>query len=198
MSFCAVRQVTIRHIGNQRISLVPCVRVSPIFRKFVVLLSSSSESCARKHTSAMKLGAFINTILRSEQTLSCKPPSPMIAFQVLPVLLQCSLLHPKFSRSIWFHRLRFWLTPINVYYSIKMPIMYCFLPITHNGFWNMWLGCTGFHLVMKSLEWGLTEGYWAGRYWEKDKSDPSTPATSSPVSIGWKEISIWTIRQFCS
>lgn len=146
----------------------------------------------------MAFESFINTFFYPEQTVTCKSPSHMMILRLLPIFLQCSLLHPHFARSSTIRQIRFWITPINVYQSITIPIDYCFLPLTQKGPFNLCLGVWGFYLAMKSLEWGFTEGFWVGRYWTAEKIKSSVAVNSSPVKIGWKEISAWTLQQFFS
>ncbi|EGG05402.1 uncharacterized protein MELLADRAFT_116847 [Melampsora larici-populina 98AG31] len=95
------------------------------------------------------------------------------------------------------------LTPLSVCILITIPIDYCFLPWTKSGMLNLLLAVWGFHLATKSSEWGITNGYWAGKYWNKPTSDsspmptPSAPGASTEAN-GWVEIASWTTRQFVS
>ncbi|KAH9809849.1 hypothetical protein DFH28DRAFT_1185763 [Melampsora americana] len=96
-----------------------------------------------------------------------------------------------------------WLTPLNFSILITIPLDYCFLPLTKNGALNLPLAVWSFHLATKSLEWGITDGYWAGKYWNKLTSDSSStskvivPSPSTEVK-SWTEIATWTTQQFLS
>ncbi|KAH9816191.1 hypothetical protein DFH28DRAFT_1160874 [Melampsora americana] len=97
--------------------------------------------------------------------------------------------------------LRLGLTPLNFLIAITTPDHYCFLPLMKRGFLNMAFAVCSFHFAAKSLEWGMTGGYWEGKYWTRSHAKTSsTPATqvqsAAPMKTGWMDIAGWTTEQF--
>lgn len=152
----------------------------------------------------MVLDSLLKTFWQPEEVILCRAPSFYgILFRLIPLWIQCSLLHPHFCKSSTLRWLRLLLTPLNVCILITIPIDYCFLPLTKSGALNLPLAVWGFHLATKSLEWGITDGYWAGNYWNKPTSDSSsTPTVMAPGASeevkSWTDIATWTTQQFFS
>ncbi|KAH9822531.1 hypothetical protein DFH28DRAFT_948956 [Melampsora americana] len=153
----------------------------------------------------MTTSSLVNSFWHSDQIVACQPPSYTTVFRLLPLWLQCSLLHPQFDKSSTLRFFRLSLTPLNFYLTLTLALDNCFLPLTENGNNNLALAVASFYYAMKALEWGLIGGFWSGQYWNKPKEKPFAP--TGPVSgsprihlrkHSWKEVAVWTTKQFFS
>ncbi|KAH9816195.1 membrane bound O-acyl transferase family-domain-containing protein [Melampsora americana] len=149
--------------------------------------------------------SFIKTFRFPEESVTCQFPSYGLIVRLFPLWIQCSLLHLKFSKSSSLKSLRFLITPINIFLALSIPIDYCFLPRTKSGLLNLYLSVWSFHYATKALEWGLTSGHSAGKYWARPVSEYSL--LKSDVGVGrpaekdndsWREVIVWTTEQFFS
>ncbi|KAG0140628.1 hypothetical protein CROQUDRAFT_674542 [Cronartium quercuum f. sp. fusiforme G11] len=126
----------------------------------------------------------------------------MMMIRLLPLWFQCSLLHPNFIDSSFLRWVRLLLTPINVYLTLTIGVEYCFLPFTRRGMRNLGLGIWTFHFAAKSLEWGITGGFWDGKYWTVPNSSSSSQTGSVPSLLTkenhWSGVAKWTTAQFFS
>ncbi|MBW0466406.1 hypothetical protein O181_006121 [Austropuccinia psidii MF-1] len=134
--------------------------------------------------------------------LYCKPVSyPLLSYSVIPFLLQGSLLHPQFRNRRIFRWIRLALTPLNVYLNVIPLLEFCFLPASKRGSWNFCWGIWCTTLVMKSLEWGVSGGFFEGKYWTrkevaiKGSKTAYVDGTPLPEHSTPAEILNWTLQQ---
>ncbi|KAH9823312.1 hypothetical protein DFH28DRAFT_946785 [Melampsora americana] len=151
----------------------------------------------------MSFNSLVDTFWYPEKIITCQNPSYITILYLIPFWLQCSLLHPNFSNHSSLRLIRrFLFTPLNVYLGIKIPIDFCFKPLTKNASLNLHFGIAGFYLALKSLEWGLTGGFLSGKYWDVIESDQSKKKVDQEnltvKEKTWKEVAIWTTNQFFS
>ncbi|KAH9816200.1 hypothetical protein DFH28DRAFT_966383 [Melampsora americana] len=149
----------------------------------------------------MIFDSLIKTFWYPEEIVVCRRPSYAILIRLVPLWIQCALLHSQFSSSVFLGWIRLLLTPLNFSLAITISIDYCFLPFTKNGLLNMIMGIWSFHLATKSLEWGITEGHWAGKYCNRPTSKSSTTSMPSGSIESTKrysciEVAHWTTEQF--
>lgn len=95
------------------------------------------------------------TFLNPQNPISCQTPSHSLIPILLFLFIQCSLLHPQLAFKKPIRLIRFLLTPINFWLSLKISVDYCFKPYHQNGIFNFFFTCCGIHFSLKSLEWGL-------------------------------------------
>lgn len=149
----------------------------------------------------MSLSSLFEAFWSTAASTSCRQPSYTIIIRFLPLWIQCALLHPRFTQSSSMRLIRLCLTPLNFLIAITTPDGHCFLPLMKRGVLNMALAVWSFHLAAKSLEWGMTGGYWEGEYWTRSISKPSSTPEDRvqsvvPMKTGWSEIAGWTTEQF--
>ncbi|KAI9602864.1 hypothetical protein H4Q26_002171 [Puccinia striiformis f. sp. tritici PST-130] len=87
-----------------------------------------------------------------------------------PILIQGSLLHPKFARWRILRWLRLALTPLNVYLGLKAPLEYVFTPLSGCGGYNFCLCIWGTQLALKAIQLGLAGGFMEGRCWTREEA----------------------------
>ncbi|GAA5821229.1 hypothetical protein JCM3770_006885 [Rhodotorula araucariae] len=83
------------------------------------------------------------------------PPLAILAFLV-PLSLQCLLLHPVFPRALS-RPARFLLMPLSLAYSFAAPYRYAIHPRNQAVGVNFVLGIMGAYGIMKAAEWGLAQ-----------------------------------------
>ncbi|OAV92419.1 hypothetical protein PTTG_06137 [Puccinia triticina 1-1 BBBD Race 1] len=119
---------------------------------------------------------------------------------VIPILIQGSLLHPKFARWPILRWLRLALTPLNVYLGLKAPLEYLIVPVNRYGGFNFCLCIWGTQLALKALQIGLTGGYMEGKCWIRDEAalTPNEKAYTVQAehkkNYSWKEVAQWTLK----
>lgn len=137
-----------------------------------------------------------------EKIVACQQPSFSMMIRMLPIWIQCALLHPRFSGSSILRWLRFLLIPVTFYSALSLSVDYCYLPLTRRGMLNLSIGIWSSHLAAKSLEWGIIGGFSAGRHGTVPKSTLKTAsAPSASVSAkgnDWGEVARWTTELFFS
>ncbi|KAA1063919.1 hypothetical protein PGT21_007539 [Puccinia graminis f. sp. tritici] len=129
----------------------------------------------------------------------------LLLLLVIPIILQGSLLHPKFARWRLGRWVRLGMTPMNVYLGLKAPLEYVIVPVERCGGFNFCLCIWGTQLALKALLFGLSPGYLQGRCWTRDEA-ALTPNeklyTLQPPhqkdDYSWKEVAQWTLKHTLS
>ncbi|GAA5893591.1 wax synthase family protein [Sporobolomyces salmoneus] len=83
------------------------------------------------------------------------PPLAMFKF-VIPIFLQCLMLHPRFSPTVS-RLVRLASMPFSLWYSFSAPYTYAIEPRNQAIGVNFVLGIMGGYGVWKGLEWGLAQ-----------------------------------------
>jgi len=123
---------------------------------------------------------------------------------LIPLLIQGSLLHPKFARWRILRWVRLALTPLNVYLGLKWPLEYVVTPIHRSGGFNFCLCIWGIQIMLKALLLGLMPGYMEGRCWIRDEAvfSPADKAYTVQAEqkddFSWKEVARWTLKHTLS
>lgn len=134
---------------------------------------------------------------------------------LLPLFIQCALLHPQLTTYRISHYIRLALVPFNFYFALKIGVDYCFTPLNRRGVLNLSLGSGAIHLAMKSLEWGLLGRSEINKYRTRpefvekditgktdkkddDAKDTSSVADNSLKGLSLKGLYLWTAEQFTS
>ncbi|EGG11253.1 uncharacterized protein MELLADRAFT_102641 [Melampsora larici-populina 98AG31] len=155
----------------------------------------------------MLFESFVKTFRFPEEIVVCRFPSYGLIVRLLPLWLQCSLLHFKFSKFPRLRSVRFLIISTNIILALSIPIDYCFLPRTKSGLLNLYLSVWSFHYAIKALEWGLAGGHLVGKYWPRPLSEYSLLKLDVPFGVveakdvdtnNWIEVIEWTTVQFFS
>ncbi|POW19366.1 hypothetical protein PSHT_04768 [Puccinia striiformis] len=127
-----------------------------------------------------------------------------LALCLIPILIQGSLLHPKFARWRILRWLRLALTPLNVYLGLKAPLEYVFTPLSGCGGYNFCLCIWGTQLALKAIQLGLAGGFMEGRCWTREEaaltaSEKAYTIHAEPKQdYSWKEVAQWTLKHTLS
>ncbi|KAH9452557.1 hypothetical protein MJO28_008532 [Puccinia striiformis f. sp. tritici] len=127
-----------------------------------------------------------------------------LALCLIPILIQGSLLHPKFARWRILRWLRLALTPLNVYLGLKAPLEYVFTPLSGCGGYNFCLCIWGTQLALKAIQLGLVGGFMEGRCWTREEaaltaSEKAYTIHAEPKQdYSWKEVAQWTLKHTLS
>lgn len=139
---------------------------------------------------------------------SCQPFTATALLPSILVVIQCALLHPAFAHSQLLRLVRKSLTPINFYWSIRLPFQYCIRPLETSAQFNMIVACMCIYVATKSLEWGFaTSSYYkrplitvngVSRLEKVKDTDQSYKKLQEDEPCNVFRLMTWTLLQFTS
>lgn len=181
------------------------------------LYSSTNIYCMyeleEKTTTLMMLSQTNHTSLLQPQPVDnyqgfCQPITLTALLPSIFTIVQCVLLHPTFAHSRLARLIRNSLTPLNVFWWIRLPFQRCFRPMETNTLLNMALGSITITMAIKSLEWGFASQSYYKRplitlngvsRWEKVKeTDESYKKLQEDEPCDAFKLITWTLLQITS
>ncbi|KAG0141780.1 hypothetical protein CROQUDRAFT_51183 [Cronartium quercuum f. sp. fusiforme G11] len=130
----------------------------------------------------------------------CKAPPWSQLLILIPLTVQCALLHPLFRHIPLARWTRLILVAPNVHWCLAISWKYCYTPLELSAEKNMILSSVTLTLAMKTIEWGLVKGpYWSRAsivYNGRRQWDPSGAIQTHDLKAGPLEVGFWTFAQF--